>query len=113
MKLKPSEVFSALRTASSTMMERREIIAAAVTFSAAMTVYLLTMMPGPAFMDTGEFQTVTYVLGVAHPTGYPLYTILGKLFGTLFPLGNWAFRMNLMSALSTAIAAAMLTNSGI
>ena len=53
-------------------MQHRAMIAAAVTFIASMVVYLLTMMPGPAFMDTGEFQTVTYVLGVAHPTGYPL-----------------------------------------
>ena len=74
-----------------------------------MLLYLCTMMPGAAFMDTGEFQTVTYVLGIAHPTGYPLYTIVGKLFGTLLPVGSWAYRMNLMSALSAAIAAAMLT----
>ena len=60
-------------------------------------------------MDTGEFQTVTYVLGVAHPTGYPLYTIVGKVFGTLLPIGSWAYRMNLMSALSVATAAALLT----
>jgi len=65
-------------------------------------------MPGPAFMDTGEFQTVTYVLGIAHPTGYPFYTIFGKLFGTLIPIGGWAWRMNLLSSLSAAIAAGML-----
>jgi hypothetical protein len=59
-------------------------------------------------MDTGEFQTVTYVLGIAHPTGYPLYIIVGKVFGTLVPIGGWAFRMNLMSALCTAAAAALL-----
>ena len=108
MKAKRLEVWAALRSASSSMMERRELVAAGVTFSIAMVVYLFTMMPGPAFMDTGEYQTVTYVLGCAHPTGYPLYTMVGKLFGTLVPLGNWAFRMNLMSALSTAISAAML-----
>ncbi len=88
--------------------ERRAGIAASVAFAVVMSVYLRTMMPGPAFMDTGEFQTVTYVLGIAHPTGYPLYTLLGKLFGTLLPLGSWAFRMNLMSVLSAAMAAALL-----
>jgi hypothetical protein len=77
-------------------------------FVVAMLTYLRTISPGLEFMDTGEFQTVTYVLGIAHPTGYPLYTIVGKLFGTLLPLYSWAFRMNLMSALSAAIAAAML-----
>ena len=64
---------------------RRVAVAGSITFAAVMIIYLRTMMPGPAFMDTGEFQTVTYVLGVAHPTGYPLYTIVGKLFGTLAP----------------------------
>ncbi len=88
---------------------RRVAITGSITFAAVMIIYLRTMMPGPAFMDTGEFQTVTYVLGVAHPTGYPLYTIVGKLFGTLIPIGSWAYRMNLLSALSVAIAAAMLT----
>src|SRR5208337_584272 len=76
----------------------RAAVTASVAFGVAMLVYLRTMMPGPAFMDTGEFQTVTYVLGIAHPTGYPLYTILGKLFGTFLPVGPWAFRVNLMSA---------------
>src|SRR6266851_1049490 len=88
----------------------REGVAAAIAFAVVMLVYLATMMPGPAFMDTGEFQTVTYVLGVAHPTGYPLYTILGKIFGTLVPIGSWAYRMNLLSALSAAGAAVMLTS---
>src|ERR1700722_2437593 len=88
--------------------ERRSAVTAAVAFLVVIAIYLCTMMPGPAFMDTGEYQTVTYVLGCAHPTGYPLYTMVGKLFGTLVPLGNWAVRMNLMSALSTAASAAML-----
>jgi len=80
----------------------------AFAFLGVMVVYLATMMPGPAFMDTGEFQTVTYVLGVAHPTGYPFYTMLGKLFGTLVPIGSWAYRMNLMSVLCASSAAAVL-----
>jgi hypothetical protein len=88
--------------------ERRSAVTAAVAFLVVIAVYLCTMMPGPAFMDTGEFQTVTYVLGIAHPTGYPLYTIIGKLFGTLLPIGGWAWRMNLMSSLSAATAAALL-----
>jgi len=87
----------------------RVAIAGSFVFAAVMVIYLRTMMPGPAFMDTGEFQTVTYVLGVAHPTGYPLYTIFGKIFGTLVPIGSWAYRMNLLSVLSVAIAAVLLT----
>ena len=90
------------------LVEWRVAITASVVFAASMLVYLRTVAPGLEFMDTGEFQTVTYVLGIAHPTGYPLYTIVGKLFGTLLPVYSWAFRMNLMSALCAAAAAAML-----
>jgi hypothetical protein len=65
----------------------------------ALILYLTTLAPSVVtlFDDSLEFQLVTYQLGIAHPTGYPLYTILGKLF-TFIPVGNVAFRVNLMSA---------------
>ena len=59
------------------------------------------------FDDSLEFQLVTYRLGIAHPTGYPLYTILGKLF-TFLPIGDIAYRVNLMSAFFGAAAVALL-----
>lgn len=70
----------------------------------ALAVYTRTMMPGVGFWDTGEFQTVAAVLGIAHPTGYPLYTLLGKTF-TWWPWGSVAYRVSLMSAVSAALAA--------
>ena len=42
-------------------------------------------------------------LGIAHPTGYPLYTLLGRLF-CLLPLKDTIFRVNLMSLLFTCVA---------
>ena len=44
-------------------------------------------MPGIAFGDWGEMQSVSHVLGVAHPTGYPTYIILGW-FAQLVPIGS-------------------------
>ena len=63
-------------------------------------LYLSSLAPSVVtlFDDSLEFQLVTYQLGIAHPTGYPLYTLLGKLF-TFLPVGNVAFRVNLMSAI--------------
>jgi tetratricopeptide (TPR) repeat protein len=61
------------------------------------TVYLLTMCPTVYLGDSGELTAAAYALGIAHGSGYPLYTLVGKLF-CLIPLGNIAFRMNLMSA---------------
>jgi len=58
-------------------------------------------MPGMAFGDWGEMQTVPHVLGVAHPTGYPTYILLAWL-AQLVPLGSIAFRANLLSAVLVA-----------
>ncbi|MEM7532721.1 MAG: DUF2723 domain-containing protein, partial [Chloroflexota bacterium] len=46
---------------------------------------------------------------IAHPTGYPLYTLLGTVWSrVLFPIGNWAWRMNTLSALFGATAVMLL-----
>lgn len=68
------------------------------------------LLPGVGFWDTGEFQAVLPVLGTAHPTGYPTYTILGYLANiVLTPLGEPAFRMSVLSLLCVATAAALAT----
>lgn len=46
------------------------------------------------------------VLGIAHPTGYPLYLMLGHLF-TLIPVGEVAFRVGLLSATAGAVGVAL------
>ena len=80
------------------------IAAAAVAFVA----NRLALLPGLGFWDTGELQTVAPLLGTAHPTGYPTYTILGFLANlVLSPFGEPAFRMNLFAAICVAVAAAV------
>jgi hypothetical protein len=66
-------------------------------------VYLSTLSPTVGEADSFEFQVVSYTLGIAHPTGYPLYILLGKLF-TLLPIGNVAYRVNLISPLFASLA---------
>ena len=64
------------------------------------------VMPGVGFWDTGEFQTVLPILGTAHPTGYPTYVLLGFLASILLaPIGEPAFRINVLSLLAVAVAA--------
>jgi hypothetical protein len=68
-----------------------------------------TLAPGlisQAAGDSAEFQTVSWVLGTAHPTGYPSYVILGFIASHLLPFGDPAFRMNLLQALLAAGAVA-------
>lgn len=60
-------------------------------------VYLFTLSPSVYLGDSGELTAAAFCLGVPHPSGYPVYTLLGKLF-CLLPFGNAGFRMNLMSA---------------
>lgn len=84
-------------------------LVASVVALTAFLLYLRTLAPSVAciFCDSLEFQLVTYKLGIAHPTGYPLYTLLGKLF-TFIPLGDVAYRVNLMSAFFGALTVALL-----
>ncbi len=70
-----------------------------VTFA----LYALTLAPSVGGGDSGELTAVASSLGVAHPPGYPLFTMLGKLF-SWFPHGSVAWRINLASAFCDAIA---------
>ena len=70
-------------------------------------VYLLTRAPAVQFIDSGELAVVCQTLGVAHPTGYPLYTLLGRLF-CLIPLKDVIFRVDLMSLLLACFSSAIL-----
>lgn len=76
-------------------------------FVASLTLYVTTLAPSLCQGDAGEFQTIPYLLGIAHPTGYPLYTMAGKLF-SLLPLGSVAWRLNLFSAVLGATTVALL-----
>ncbi|TMC46942.1 MAG: DUF2723 domain-containing protein, partial [Chloroflexi bacterium] len=74
----------------------------------ALAVYGFTVAPTILNDDAGEFQLIINALGVAHPTGYPLYTLLGFGFVHLVPFGDPAYRVNLFSAI-TATAALLVT----
>lgn len=60
------------------------------------------------FDDSLEFQLVLPTFGIAHPTGYPLYTILGGLWSRLLPWGDWAWRVNVFSALCAGATVGLL-----
>ncbi len=77
-------------------------------FVVALGAYLRTLLPGIAFDDWGEMQTVPAVLGIAHPTGYPTYILAARLFEIL-PFGTIAYRSNLFSAVLVALALATLS----
>jgi hypothetical protein len=79
-----------------------------VAFLIPLVVYGLTLAPSlPPQHDSGELTTAAAVLGIAHPPGYPLYTLVGHLF-SLLPVGEVAWRLNLMSACFVALASGLL-----
>lgn len=59
-------------------------------------VYLVTAYPVFRNDDSPETTTVSYTLGIAHPPGYPLFTLAGKIF-TLIPVASQGFRMNIFA----------------
>ncbi len=66
-------------------------------------IYLLTMSRGIMPIDAGELATSQYTLGISHPSGYPLFNILGFLWSKI-PIGTVIFRLNLLCAIWVALA---------
>ena len=64
-----------------------------------MMVYLATMPRGLVWGDGIELVSVASTLGIAHPTGYPLFTLLGYVFSNI-PFGTAYWRVALFCMLS-------------
>uniref|UniRef100_A0A8C0CMI7 Transmembrane protein 260 n=1 Tax=Balaenoptera musculus TaxID=9771 RepID=A0A8C0CMI7_BALMU len=77
-------------------------------FTAVAAVFTLTLPPSVPGGDSGELITAAHELGVAHPPGYPLFTLVAKLAIILFPFGSVAYRVNLLCGFFGAVAAALL-----
>ncbi len=72
-------------------------------------LYLFTLIPSVLPADNGEFQLVAWKLGIAHPPGYPLYTMMGWLFSRFF--ASPAFALNLLSAVLAAITLVVVSRT--
>ena len=72
---------------------------------AAFIVYMQTLAPSVDFIDAGELATVCATLGIAHPTGYPLFALVGWVFAHLPIAGTVILRLNVMAAFFTALGA--------
>nr|XP_038949396.1 transmembrane protein 260 isoform X3 [Rattus norvegicus] len=77
-------------------------------FAAVAAVFTLTLPRSLPGGDSGELITAAHELGVAHPPGYPLFTLVANLAITLFPFGSVAYRVNLLCGLFGAVAASLL-----
>ena len=79
-----------------------------LVFASVFLAYLRALPPALApWRDTGEMSLASWTLGVAHPTSYPLFVLLGRAW-SLLPLANAAYRLNVLAAAAGAAAAALL-----
>ncbi len=79
-----------------------------LAFLVPFAIYLASISPEPSKWDTAEMQTVPYILGIAHPTGFPVYVLCGWLWSHVLAIGTVAFRLNLLSAAAVAGACWLL-----
>ncbi len=67
-------------------------------------IYLLTVSPAVVENDCGELAAVQATLGIAHPPGYPLFTIIGFLFSKIpFPLTS-IHQLNILCSIWCALS---------
>jgi len=73
-------------------------------------LYLVRLTPGIGWYDAPEFTGVAATFGVAHPSGYPLYALVGRLF-TFFTgwLAEPAVLTNILSAAAGGATLSMIT----
>lgn len=90
---------------------RASIQLSSLTGGLAFALYLYTLAPTVSGEDGGELVAAAYTLGIPHPTGYPIWTILAFIFTKLIPFGEIAWRVNLMSAFWGAATVGILTHT--
>jgi len=75
-------------------------------FFSSLLIFFVTLNKYVLLGDSGEFITAAFEKGIAHPPGYPLFTIIAHLF-TKLPLGNAATRVGFVSSLFGAGSAGL------
>ena len=88
--------------------DRADLAGAAAVAAIGWALYLRTLAPGLLGSDSGEFQMAAWLGGFVHPTGYPLYLLLGALWTHLLPISDPAWRMNAFSAFWAGLTVALL-----
>jgi 4-amino-4-deoxy-L-arabinose transferase-like glycosyltransferase len=61
--------------------------------------FISTLQGRIQYWDTGEMQTVPWIFGIPHPTGFPAYVLIAGAFAHVFAVGTVAWRTSLFCAL--------------
>lgn len=78
---------------------RIETVTPVILLFSVMIIYLFTLAPGVIQIDSGELAAVQTTLGIAHPTGYPLFTLAGYLFLQIPLPFSPIYQLNLLAAI--------------
>ena len=90
------------------MYKKIHFILGFLSFLLPFILYLYTMAPTTSFWDCGEFIATSYILGVPHPPGSPLFLLLGNVFSSLPFFNDIGARVNLISPLASAFSVMFL-----
>jgi len=71
-------------------------------------LYYINSAPSIVFGDSPELALSSYSLGIAHPPGYPLFSIITKFFSYLQPFQDYAKKCNVFSVFISSLAIAVL-----
>ncbi len=77
-------------------------------FFVVLLFYLYSVAPTAAFWDCGEFIAASFVLGIPHPPGTPLFVAIGRLFSLLPINAEIAYRVNFIPVLFGAISCGLI-----
>ena len=85
--------------------ERPPYLWAGLVAAGTLVLYVLTLAPTTQFWDASEYITAAHALGIPHPPGSPFFVILAHVWGLLPIAGDYARRINLLAAASSAVTA--------
>ncbi|MES2303891.1 MAG: DUF2723 domain-containing protein [Gemmatimonadota bacterium] len=87
--------------------QRPPYLGALATFVVIFAIYFVTLSPTTAFWDTSEYIAAAYTLGIPHPPGNPLFTLMAHVWGMIPLAADYAQRINLFAAFTSAAGAAL------
>jgi hypothetical protein len=88
--------------------ERPPYALAAIVSAGILALYVITIAPTTQFWDTSEYIAAAKVLGIPHPPGNPLFVVLANVWGQIPLVEHYALRINLFSAVCSAVASGFL-----
>ena len=87
---------------------KKNILTSTILGIISFVIYFFTAPASIYTGDSGEIATAVWSWGIAHPTGFPIYLVLGKLFTTAIPFWEFAFQLNIFSGFCAALTVGVL-----